>query len=545
MAGLTVTVMLVPQSMAYAMLAGIPPIYGLYASLVPLLVYSLFGTSFHLAFGAVTIDMLIVAAGLSDLAEPGTERYVRLAIMLTLLTGGIQLLMALFRLGFIVNLLSRPVIAGFTSAAALIIGFSQLGNFVGIMSANSQYPHLVVWEIVRQIEGIHLLTLTVGLTSIAILLAMRRRFPTFPAALVVVVLGIVAVWSLGLEGGGLTIVGEIPRGLPSPLLPTFEPVIARELLPTAITLALVQLMTVTSLGKVFAARYGYWIRPNRELAAIGLANTVGSLFQSLPSSGSFSRTAVNEQHGARSPLANAVAALFVAVTLLFLTRLFYYLPIPVLAAIVMNAAFGMIDVKEVKYLLRTRRVDGILAILTFVATLLLGIQEGILAGIAASVALVMYRSSRPNVPVLGWLPDTRSFRDVRHHPEARAIPGILILRIDASFSFANAEFVKDRIFEAVRRTPGTKAVVLDAVGINHLDTTAVAVLEFVADTLHRRNVELYFAGLKDNVYQVIARSGLLDKIGEDHLFLSPYRAVSHILSLWGASLPGFAPEPGR
>ncbi len=534
-AGLTVGVMLIPQGMAYALLAGVPPIYGLYAALVPLLLYPLLGTSRHLAIGTIAIDMLIVAAGLSLIAEPGTPRYIELAILLAAMVGLLQLLMGLARLGFLVNLLSRPVLTGFTTAAALVIGFSQLGNLLGVSLPSSQHVHMLVWEALRHLGAWHLPSLALGLGAIVLMLALGRWLPAVPAPLAAVVLGIVASAGLHLDAAGVRIVGAIPAGLPPLQPPAFDLTSARLLLPTAVTLALVQFMNVMSLGKLFAARFRYAIRPNRELIALGLANLGGSFFRSLPVSASFSRTAVNVRAGARTPMANVFAALVIALTLLFLTPLFFYLPIPVFAAVIMVAAFGLIDVGELRFLLRAKRIDGYIALLTFLATLLIGIQEGVLIGVGASVVAVMYRISRPNVAELGHLPGTRSFRDLDRHPEARPIEGILLLRIDASFSFANAEYLRDLILSRSEQDPGLRAIILDASSVNDLDLTAASVLRSVAETLHARGIELYLAGVKGPVMDVITRTGLDERIGRDHFFLSPHRAVKHLLTQWGAS----------
>ncbi|NBC16351.1 MAG: sulfate permease [Bacteroidetes bacterium] len=545
-AGLTVGVMLVPQGMAYAVLAGLPPIYGLYASLLPLLIYPFFGTSRHLAVGVIAIDMLIVAAGLGALAEAGTAEYIELAILLAAMVGLIQILMGIGQLGFIVNLLSRPVIAGFTSAASIIIIFSQLGNFLGVALPQSQHVYTLIWEAVQHIDSVHGLTVIVGTLALALLFVFKRWKPLFPAPLFVVALSILAAWGLGLDAEGMAVVGSIPTGLPRPDLPAISLGNARELMPTALTLALVQFMSVISLGKVFAAQHRYSIDPNRELVAIGASNVVGSLFRSLPVSGSFSRTAVNAQSGARSPLANIFAALLIGLTLLFLTPLFAYLPIPVLAAIIIAASISLLDVKEMRYLLRTKRVDGGIALLTFTVTLVVGIQEGVLTGIAASVVAVMYRISRPNVAVLGHLPGTRSFRDVRRHESAGRIEGILMLRVDASFSFANSEFLKDLILQKSQAADHSiRAVIIDASSINDLDTTAAGVLTAVSENLKKRGVELYFGGMKEPVMKTMRRTDLYDVLGEDHFYLSPHRAVKHLLEDWGSSEEYLEDVPGE
>ncbi len=532
-AGLTVGVMLIPQGMAYAMLAGLPPIYGLYASLMPLVVYPFFGTSRHLAVGAVAIDMVIVGVGLGALAEAGSARYVELAILLALMVGGIQMLMGVVRLGFVVNLLSRPVIIGFTSAAALIIAFSQLGNLLGVDLPRSQQVFVVLWGAIKRVGEIQPWSLVLGAGGVALLVGLRRWRRLIPGPLVAVVLGTLVVWWLGIDRQGVAVVGAIPMGLPTPSLSSVDAGTVRDLLPTALALVLVQFLSVVSLGKVFAARHRYWIRPNRELFAIGAANFFGSFFRGIPISGSFSRTAVNEGAGAQTPLANAVAAGLIALTLLFLTPLFYFLPIPVLAAIIMVAAFGLLELHELRYLLKAKRIDGALAILTFLATFFLGILQGILIGVVASVVAIMYRISRPNIAILGHLPGTRSFRDIHRNTKAKPIDGILMLRVDASFSFANAEYLKDFIHQhSLDDASAVRAVVIDASTMNDLDMTAVGVLTFVAQTLRVRGIDLYMTSVKGDARDVALRSQFVEILGKDHFFLSPHRAVKHILAGW-------------
>lgn len=533
-AGLTVGIMLIPQSMAYAMLAGVPAIYGLYASLLPLLIYPFLGTSRHLAVGLVAIDSLIVLAGVGTLAEPQTAEFVTLAILLALMTGLFQLAMGALRLGFIVNFLSRPVIAGFMSAAPLIIAASQLGNILGLELADSQYVHVLVWDAIQHLGDVHLITLAMGSVGVVVLLVLQFWKPKAPGALVVVVAGIAAVYFFELGELGIELTGEIPEGLPIPALPAISLENVQSLWTVALTLALVQFMSVMSLGKVFGTKHKYSVDANRELFAIGAANVAGSFFRSIPVSGSFSRSAVNERAGARTPVANVIAALLIALTLLFLTPVFYYLPVPVLAAIIIVAAIGLIDIPEMRYLLKTKRRDGLIALLTFGTTLLIGIQEGIMTGIGASIIAILYRISRPNVAELGHVPGTTEFRSLARYPEAEAIEGIYVLRVDASFSFANADLIKKRLLEAsTANGDGFNALVIDASGVNDLDTTSAAMLIDVIDTLSDRDVEMYIAGAKGPVRDTIQRAGLHTELGEEHFKLTPDLAVQAILSRWG------------
>ncbi len=531
-AGLTVSVLLIPQGMAYALLAGVPPIYGLYASLVPLLVYPVFGSSRHLAVGVVAIDCLVVSAGLASLATPMSEGYIELVFTLALMVGAIQLIMGLFRFGFLVNLLSRPVIVGFTAAAAITIGFSQFRYLLGIPVGRHPDAIRIILDVAGSIGRVHASSLLLGVAGIVIILAARRWAPRAPAPLIAVVIGSFVVWAFGLHNSGVEVVGGVPARFPSPRIPQMEASMLMELLPTAVTLSLVQYMGVISLGKVFAARHRYRIDANKELRALGAINILGSVFKSTPVSGSYSRSAVNEQSGARTSLANVVAAAIVGVTILYLTPLFYFLPIPVLAAIIIAATLSLVDVREMRYLMRTKRVDGLIALLTFLSTLSLGIHLGVLIGVGLSVIAIMYRISRPHVAVLGNLPGSHSYRDLTHFADAKPIDNILILRIDASYSFANADYLRDVILSRVDADL-ISFVVLDTTSVNDLDTTAIAVLIEVVDTLRKRGVEFYFGGMKVKVFNTCKGSDLYEALGPSHFFLSTHRAVKHVRALMG------------
>jgi SulP family sulfate permease len=486
-----------------------------------------------MALGPVAIDMLIVGAGIGALAQAGTERYVALAVLLTAMVGILQMGMGVMQLGFVANLLSRPVIAGLTSAAALIISTSQLGNLLGMELGRSQYVHVLLQEAVQNVTNTHLLTLGIGSVCIVLLLALPRWAPLVPEALVVVVGSTLASWFFELDEYGVEIIGSIPTGLPSPEVWSSSFSDLDALLPVAITLALVQFMKNVSLGRVFAARHGYTIDANRELVGVGASNFFGSLFQSIPTSGSFSRSAVNDQAGAKSPLANVFAAAVIVLTLLFLTPLFYYLPVPALAAIIIVAGLGLIDLHELRNLFRARRRDGYIALFTAFCILFIGLQEGILLGIGASVIAVLFRISRPNVAELGHVPGTRLFRDLDRFEQAVRLKDIMVLRVDASFSFANAEYFKDFILEKSEREGRTvEVVVVDGSSINDLDTTAIGALFSVIESLEEMGIELHMTGLIGPVREVVRRSGLYGLLGEDRFHLDPHEAVVGVLERW-------------
>ena len=535
LAGITVGVMLIPQGMAYALIAGMPPIYGLYAALIPLVAYPLAGSSRHLALGPTAIDMLIMGAGLGALAEAGTNEYVALAILLTAMVGGIQIAMGMMKFGFVANLLSRPVIAGLTTAAAFIISFSQIGNLLGIDLGRSQYVYVLVEQALAHLGDVHVLSLGLGLGCIALLVGLPRWMPQIPEMLVVAVIATVASWNYSLPEAGVAIIGTVPSGLPLPDVPKVGITELRTLLPSAFTLALVQFLNVVTLGRTFAKRHGYTINANRELIAVGTANVLGSLFRSIPTSGSFSRSAVNDRAGARTPLANVFTALVIALTLLFLTPLFYYMPMPALAALIIVAGFNLIDVRELIELYQARRRDFTIAVFTALCTLIVGIQEGILLGIAANVVAVLYRISRPNVAELGHVPGTRLFRDLDRFEQALRIKNIMVLRVDAAFSFANAEYFKDFIVEkSEREGRSVDVVVVDGTSINDLDTTAIEALESTIETLEKQGIELHLTGLIGPVREVVRRSGLHNRLGENYFHMDPHDAVVTILERWDA-----------
>ncbi len=529
-AGLTTGVMFIPQGMAYAVIAGVPPIYGLYAGVIPLLIYPLFGTSKNLSIGPVAIDMLIVAAGIGMLAEPNTERYITLTILLTMMAGGLQLLMGSMQLGSVLNIFSRPVIAGFTLAAPIIIAFSQLNNLLGIELSQTQYVIVLVEEVFSQFDRIHLQTFLWGITAIILLTAIKYAKPVFPAAVVILGGGILCSWVMGAGSVGIQLVGDIPKGLPGISLPEINFNNMRELLPTALTLALVQFMSVASLGQTFAKRNNYVIDANHELVAIGASNFFGSLFKSIPVSGSFSRSAASEQANVQTPLANIITSLVIIATLLFLTPLFYFLPMPILAAIIIVSALNLIDIGEFKFLYQTKHSEGFIAIFTAGCTLLIGIQEGILLGVVASMIHMFYKYSRPSVAELGIIPGTRLFKNLDRNPEAKPITGLMILRVDASFSFVNADFFRDYVIEKSReRNQSTQYVVIDGSTINTLDTTAIDKIKSMVGTLKNWDIELYITGLKGPVRDIVNKSGLREFLGDDHFYRDPHEAVSHIL----------------
>jgi len=540
-AGLVTAVMLVPQGMAYALLAGLPPVVGLYAATVPLVVYALFGSSRQLAVGPVAIVSLLTLAGVGAIAEPGSAEYVALAATLMLMVGVLQAGLGFLRAGFVVNFLSHAVISGFTSAAALVIGLSQLKHLVGIDLPREQNVFVLLGHAAREIGATHGATLAIGLASIAALLIGKRLSKRFPTPLLVVILASVLVWATGLHERGVAIVGEVPAGLPPFALPDLSGGALAALLPTALTIAFVAFMESVAVAKAIAAKHRYKIDANRELVGLGLANVAGALFRGYPVTGGFSRSAVNDQAGARTPLAGLVTAVLIGLTLLFLTDLFYFLPRAVLAAIVMVAVFGLIDAKEPVHLFRIKKVDAATLAITFLATLTLGVEVGILTGVGFSLAVFVVRSAWPHTAELGWLPGPGVFRNVRRYPQATTWPELYLTRPDASLYFANMASLETQLNEAVADRPELRAIVLDFSGVNDVDGVAIDVLDERMRAFDAQGIQVCLAGVKGPVRDLLARAGWEERYGDRIAHLS----VAHALEALGVTLPRgeAAPQP--
>ena len=528
-AGLTVGVMLVPQGMAYSMLAGLPPIYGLYAATIPLIIYAIFGTSRQLAVGPVAMVALLISSGVGQLAALGSTEFVALAILLALLVGVIQFLMGIFRLGFMVNFLSHPVIAGFTSAAALIIGFSQLKHLLGINIPRGKV-HEIIINVIQNIANINYPTLILGGISILILLSIKKMKRRVPAPLIVVVLGILSVYMFNLTTLGVKIIGEVPSGFPSFEIPNINLNAINLLLPTALTIAFVSFMESIAVAKAIQKKHkDYEIDNNQELIGLGLANIAGAFFKSFPVTGGFSRTAVNDQAGAKSGLAAIISAMLVVLTLLFLTEYFYNLPSAILSAIIMVAVFGLIDIKEAKHLWKTDKKDFALFTTTAIGTLLLGIEEGILLGAILSLVVVIYNISYPHIAILGKAKNDNIYRNIARFSEVELVPNTLIVRLDARLYFANISFFKEFIWKQLKIYPNTKNFILDAKAINGLDSSAVHLLVDLIDELELQGIGFYLSNVKGIVRDVIYRSNLINKIGRENIFVNTGEAVDVIL----------------
>lgn len=528
-AGITVGIVLIPQGIAYALIAGLPPIYGLYCALVPQILYAIFGSSRQVAIGPVAMDSLIVATGVSTLALAGSESYISIAILLALLVGVIQFLLGVFSLGFIVNFLSKPVITGFTSAVALIIGLNQFRNLFGVDFFQSDQLQYIVVDIWKQFSTFNTHTTVIGLASVVLIIILRMINKKIPSALLVVILGILTMRFFGTLFNDVAIVKEIPSGLPFFGVPEFELDQIKELLPIALTLVMVGFLETISIGKSLEAKQDeYRIRPNQELIALGLSNIFGSFFKAYPSTSSFSRSAINAESGAKTGMSSLISVLMVVITLLFLTPLFYYLPKTVLAAIIIVAVFNLINVKEASYLWRVNKLDFWLMVSTFIATLCLGIEYGIIVGVGLSLIVLIYRTSKPYVTELGKVPNSNFYRNKNRFEEVVLEDDILVFRFDAQLFYANASYFRDNLEEmTLRKGTVLKLIVLDAESINRVDSTGVEMLKERVRYYKMRGVAFYFAGVKGPVRDDLFKSGLLDIIDIHHFFMRANQAVKY------------------
>ncbi|MCI5059139.1 MAG: sulfate permease [Flavobacteriales bacterium] len=509
-AGLTVGIMLIPQGMAYAMIAGLPPVYGLYASLVPPIVYALMGTSRQLAIGPTAMDSILVAAGLSVIASSGTDQYLLLAIILALIIGLIQLFMGVFKLGFLVNFLSKPVISGFTSAAAIIIGVNQVEHLLGINVERSNQVQSVVLSIVENIGATEWLALLIGIIGVIILMICKRFIPRAPASLIVVTLGIAVASTFQFNEKGVSIIGDIPKGLPVFELPKFDLINIEELFPIALTLALIGFMEAISIAKAIEQKHSYRVDANQELIALGSANIIGSLFQSYPTTAGFSRTAVNDQAGAKTGAASIIAALVIGLTLLFLTPLFYHLPKAILASIIIVAVLGLVDIKYPKRLWKNRKEEFGLLLFTFITTLTIGIKEGIVYGVIVSLLLLIYRTTKPHLAILGRIPKTDLYRNIKRYPEALEVEGVLILRFDAQLYFANAKFFRENINQLISEREGLCKLIISSESISFIDSSAAEMLRRLIKELHAQGIEVIFTNAIGPVRDIFKKIGIDD-----------------------------------
>jgi len=658
-AGITVALVLIPQSMAYAQLAGLPAYYGLYAAFLPGIIAAMWGSSAQLATGPVAVVSLLTASTLAPLAASGSSQFIALAILMTLLVGVIQFVLGVFKLGVVVNFLSHPVIVGFTNAAAIIIGLSQLNKLFGVSMGRSEHFINDIWGVMQQVGDTHLPTLLMGISAFAIMFGLKNFAPKLPGVLIAVALTTLVSWAIGFEHnskgkieeimdaevktlanefsrteiriaelgdklgakssdlkqylkgnqggsqrtaalnyeiellklelkdadgesrkiarslrkfifervdatgqsakfylsgqvplgektdgyrwrikkvskgelflvGGGEVVGAIPAGLPQFDMPKMSWDMVMALFSSALVISLVGFMEAISIAKAMAAKTKDRIDPNQELIGQGIANMVGSFGQSFPASGSFSRSAVNLNAGAKTGMSNVFAGMIVLVTLLFLTPFLYHLPQAVLAAVIMMAVIGLINFKAIMHAWHTHKHDGIASGVTFAATLVFAphLDNGILVGAGLAIFLYLYRTMTPRVAILGRAQDG-TLRDVKVH-NLPVSENIIAIRYDGSLYFANVSYFEDAILEAVSNNPRAKHLLIVSNGINQLDASGDEVIHHVVERLRANGIRVVFSGLKKQVIDVMHQSGLLEYIRQENIFADEDKALDSI-----------------
>lgn len=667
LAGLTVALVLIPQSMAYAQLAGLPAYYGLYAAFLPAAIGAMWGSSNQLATGPVAVVSLLTASALATLASPGSDHFIALAIMLTLLVGLIQLALGVFKLGVIVNFLSHPVIVGFTNAAAIIIGLSQLSKLLGVPMPRTESFINDIVGVLGQVGDTHWPTLAMGVGAMALMVGLKKYAPRLPGVLIAVVLTTLISWAVGFEKnsrgavaevadpelrmqvekvvaavvevdrlnseiavknealsaavkaeghesvgevrldaevalarlalrdaeavsselrkamrrvlvvrqideadntiaiypvgkapvgveldetpyrirkvtkggefklvGGGEVVGAVPEGLPPISMPTLDMDKLGAMLSAALVISLVGFMEAISIAKAVAAKTKQRLDPNQELIGQGLANIAGSFSQAYPSSGSFSRTAVNASMGATSGLSAMFTAVVVMVTLLFLTPLLFHLPQAVLAAIIIMAVGGLVNIDAVKHAWHAHKHDGAAALVTFAATLFFAphLDSGILVGAGLAIVLFLLRTMKPRVALLGRFSDG-TLRDIKVNPDLPTSEHVMALRYDGSLYFANVSYFEDAVLEALAGCPKTKYVLIVGDGINQMDASGEEVVHHLVERLQATGVTLVFSGLKKQVIDVMRQTSLFELVGQQNIFATEDQAITAIYERLG------------
>jgi len=537
-ASVIVTIMLIPQSLAYAMLAGLPPEVGLYASILPLIAYAAFGSSMTLAVGPVAVISLMTAAAVSQVAAVGTPEYLGAAILLSLLSGLILIGLGLARAGFLANLLSHPVISGFMSASAILIAVSQLKHIFGISVEGHDLPSITT-DLIQHLPETNVLTLAIGAITIGFLFWVRSglkpllvRCGTQPKMADILtktgpVLAVIAttltVAGFALHQQGVAIVGVIPAGLPLPQLPPLDLSLARELIPAAVLISIVGFVESVSVGHTLAARRRQRIEPNQELIGLGAANLASGLGGGFPVTGGFSRSVVNFDAGAQTPIAGVLTAVMIALTALFLTPLFEYLPRAVLAATVIVAVLSLVDLASIRRVWIFSKSDFIAMMTTIAVVLLVGVEAGILAGIGMSIAFLVAKIARPHMAVIGNVPGTQHYRNHLRHTVVRS-QSVLAIRFDEMLFFLNSHTLEDEVAELIIETPALTDLVLQCAAINEIDASGLEALESIDLRLQSLGIRFHLSEVKGPVMDRLRRAGFEAHLS-GQIFLSHHDAM--------------------
>ncbi len=531
-AGITVGVVLIPQAIAYSFLMGVPALYGLYTCILPLILYAIFGTCRQLNIGPVAVTALLVMNGISNLhlADPFSEEFIELVLFTGFLIGVLQILMSIFRMGFLVNLISQPVLSGFISAAAIIIIISQLEKVLGIEIPNFNQSYQTLWYVLIHLTEVHWITFGICVFSLVVMFFLKKWNQSFPGALLVLVITTTATYVFKLHEKGIEVIGEIPKELPFFRIPKMDYDTTIALIPTVLIVTFIGYIGTIGISKSLESKNrNYILRPNQELFALGIAKVFGSFFQSVPSSGSYSRSAINDEAGGKTTVSTLISVIIVLISLLFLTSFFYYIPKSTLSAIILISVFKLINVSEAKYLLTLRRRDFIVMIITFIGTLVFKMEYGILIGVILSFIFLQYYSSKPHIAELVNISNTRYYRNCKRFPEAKQSEKYLIVRFDDQLYFGNTNYFKDIILEYIaERNPLPNFLILNATNMHDIDSSGIRVLKQVHQYLEESSVQLLITGAIGPVRDLLKRSGFTDKLGKNHYFMTIADAVDYI-----------------
>ncbi|MBB6469798.1 SulP family sulfate permease [Aminobacter lissarensis] len=538
LAAVIVTIMLIPQSLAYALLAGLPPEAGLYASITPIMLYAIFGTSRALAVGPVAVVSLMTAAAIGNVAEQGTMGYAVAALTLAGLSGAILLAMGLLRLGFLANFLSHPVIAGFITASGILIAASQIKHILGVRAGGDTLPEMVV-SLAENLIATNWITLLIGIGATGFLFWVRKGLKpmlrhlglgprladmvTKAGPVLAVVVTTVAVWGLGLDAKGVQIVGVVPQGLPPLTLPSFSTNLIGLLLLPALLISVIGFVESVSVAQTLAAKKRQRIDPDQELIGLGAANIGAAFTGGYPVTGGFARSVVNFDAGAETPAAGAFTAIGLAVAAIALTPLIYFLPTAALAATIIVAVLSLVDFSILERSWTYSKADFVAVAATIALTLMMGVETGVSTGVVLSIALHLYKSSRPHIAEVGLVPGTQHFRNIHRHT-VLTDPTLLTIRIDESLYFANARFLEDYVADRVATDCPITNVVLMCSAINEIDLSALESLEAINHRLRTMDVKLHLSEVKGPVMDRLKRSHFLDAL-TGQVFLSQYDAM--------------------
>jgi high affinity sulfate transporter 1 len=526
-AGFAVAALIVPKNLGYAGIAGVPLQNGLYAAAAGAILYAVFGTSRQISTGPSSGLAAVAASAVLAAKITGAQDVASFVATITLASGLVFLLLAVFKMGWIAQFLSRAVVTGFLFGAAIDVVIGELPKLTGTdVSGSNPLQELRSWF--GTLGNVSLATLLVGIVSLVVIFALRHVAPRVPGALVLVVGGLLASWILDLGAHGVALVGHVPRGLPRPQLPQWDQVTSHgtTIALAAVALVLIGFSQTAGDARTFAAKHHYRIDINQESVAQGMANAGAGLFQGMPVSTSLSASSLNDHSGARSGLASLTSGVVVILTLLLLAPLFSDLPKPVLAAVIIEAVvMGMMDVPEMRRLWKVLRFDFWIAIAAVIGTLVFGVLAGVMIGIGLSLLWLISVATRPAMPVLGREPGTEVFRDLAENPDDEQIPGVVVLRLDGGLFFATTDALEDRVREVALSTPGIAGIVLDCEGIDFIDSQGSAKLDEVLELTEEARISLRLARVKPRVREVLSRAGFIERLGGDRLHGNVDRAV--------------------